>query len=181
MSVDRILGLLSHLVIELDQAGMLMAGWPVRSKGAVLESMSQPFIGADKRPRRRNQVNLRMAMSGRVDRWRYVQGRVMIEKSHGLQAEPSVHDRHYRPVLRAGHVVMAKGIPDDNIRVFNVPVGLGPFRQPGASRVLIRVRSGGAHLVRTVRGNPQVLSNKSRPLGDAGLRVSEGQDVITWH
>ena len=52
-----------------------------------------------------------------------VEGGVAVEEPDGLEGEAGGLDRHDRPVLGAGEVGGAEGVPDDDVLAVDRPVG----------------------------------------------------------
>jgi len=73
---------------------------------------------------------------------REVESGVAVEETVGSELEADVGDRHYRPVFGADHVVGGEGVPEDQVGVFQRPVGRGPGGQAVAAGVLIGVAGG---------------------------------------
>lgn len=58
---------------------------------------------------------------------RDIHGWVGSEKADGFQRKSRIGDGHDRPVFGAGNVMVAKGIPDDDIGIFDRAIALGPL------------------------------------------------------
>src|SRR5215472_1205872 len=110
----------------------------------------------------------------------HVEPRVAVEEAERLELEPDVHDRHHRPVLGPHDVVGAEDVPDDQVRVLQVPVGGHVSRQAVSARVLVGVVAGREVLIPVIRRDPEVPGGEARAPDGVGLRLVEGQHVVAW-
>ena len=108
----------------------------------------------------------------------HIQGRILIEEADRLQGEAAVGHRHDGPVLWAGHMVVAKDVPQHHIDVVDGAIARCPLRQPLAVGVLVRVRASREVFIRRVGGNPEVMLQKARPPHDGGVGVGKGSHVF---
>jgi hypothetical protein len=83
-----------------------------------------------------------------------VKGRIAVEEADRSEGEAAVFDRHHRPVLRAGEVDSAEGVPQDDILAVDRPILGYELRQPCATGVLVDQISGWEPLGRVVASDP---------------------------
>jgi hypothetical protein len=94
-----------------------------------------------------------------------VKGRIAVEEADRSEGEAAIFDRHHRPVLRAGEVDSAEGVPHDDILAIDRPILGYELRQPSATGVLVDQISGRKPLGRVVASDPWTLRGEGRAAG----------------
>ena len=111
-----------------------------------------------------------------VRMWRgHVQRGVALEEPYRLEQEACRGNRHHRPILRPGNVVMAERVPDDDVLSVDRPVGARPLREACTARMQVRIFARGVPLIRPVGRDPEVISDEPCPLADGRIRLGEGE------
>src|SRR5687768_10288061 len=88
---------------------------------------------------------------------RYIQSRVVVEKSSGNNLEANVGYRHNSPFFRARNVRHTKRVPNDHILIFDRLIIGDEFWQAIAAFALIRIDSSGINLLRIVARGPEMI------------------------
>src|SRR6266478_1698900 len=96
-------------------------------------------------------------------RW-HIKSRAAVEKARRLQREANHLHRHDRPILGPSDMIGSKGIPDNEISVFQGTILLHVDWEPIVASLLIWIISGGIALSRIVCRDPEVLSDKASAL-----------------
>src|SRR3954471_22097739 len=104
---------------------------------------------------------------------RCVECGIAVEEADRLELEAGVVDGHDRPVLRAGEVGEAEGVPQDHVLpVQRAVTGDERLQAPGAG-ALVDDLAGGPLLSGVVLRDPQVTSGEGAALGDHAGRVGQ--------
>src|SRR5437868_4407786 len=98
---------------------------------------------------------------------RHVEGGAAVEEADRFEGEADVVYRHDRPVLYAGDMVLADGVPEDHVGVLNRAVGLCPGGESCSTGVLVGIVTARVTLLGTVGRDPEVLRCKACTLEEA--------------
>jgi hypothetical protein len=110
-----------------------------------------------------------------------IEAGIATEEANGFQAKSTRFHGHHWPILWPDDVVTAKGVPHDQVSVFEGAILLHIGWQTISTWVLVWVVASGIPLSWIIVRDPEVMADEATALPLKGSFLEEGKDIPLWH